>query len=502
MFKILVGECRQEVSSFNPAPSHLEDFIVCTGDEVLQRHRGGRQEIGGAIDIFDGHEDVKLVPTYLARSITSAGTLAADDWQRMAKNFLSAVRDAGPVDGVYLCLHGAMAAEGEGDPEGYLLQEIRGILGEAVPIVASFDLHGILTDRILQHLDALTVYHTYPHVDFRDTGERAARLLMQILHGEVRPVIARVSIPALVRGDELITQTGLFGTLIRECEAIERNPKGLAAAMFIGNPFTDVPQLRSNSVVITNDDPDLATREAERLAREFWEVRERLQARLTPLEEAVTQAKGQKEGTTVLVDAADATSSGASGDSTAILRALLDSGYQGRALIPMVDAAAVQEAIKAGVGSTVRVSLGGTVDPRFEPVTLEARVRMLSDGDFINESDNTVWHAGNTAVLEAKNITVVTTSHAVSLYNRSLFLAHGQDPKSFDLVVVKSPHCERAFYKDWATLYINVDAPGSTSANLKSLGHTVCGRPIFPLDERVTFEPHAQLFRRRRVIPE
>lgn len=494
--RILVGECKQEVSSFNPSPSHLDDFVVLTGDAVLDAHHDGRVELGAALAIFSQRSDVEVVPTFSARSITSAGTLAATDFERLAENFLDQVRAAHPVDAAYLSLHGAMSAEGEGDPEGYLLQEIRKILGDEVPIVISLDLHGILTDRMLQHIDGLTVYHTYPHVDFADTGERAARLLLRIIDERLHPIIAKVSIPALVRGDELITESGLLGTFVRQCEAIERQPRGLAAGMFIGNPFTDVPELRSNSIVIADDDAEWATREAERLATDFWDVRERLQASLVPLDEAVRAALEQSTGTTVLVDAADATSSGASGDSNAILRALLDAGYRGAGLIPLVDPAAVSSAMRAGIGATIRVPLGGAIDPRFDPVTMEVRVRMLSDGNFRNESDGSIWRAGNSAVLQADNFTLIVTSHAVSLYNRSLFLAHGQDPTQFDLVVVKSPHCEARFFKDWAALYINVDAPGSTSANLPSLGHVVCGRPIFPLDDPVTFQAKAQIFRR------
>jgi microcystin degradation protein MlrC len=100
-------------------------------------------------------------------------------------------------------------------------------------------------------------------------------------------------------------------------------------------------------------------------------------------------------------------------------------------------------------------------------------------------------------VLKAGAITLVMTSHAVSLYDRSLFLAHGQDPTQFDLVVVKSPHCQERFYKAWAARLINVDAPGATSANLRSLGHRRCSRPMFPLDDVVEFTPHPRLFRRR-----
>src|SRR5205823_6341478 len=106
--------------------------------------------------------------------------------------------------GVYFSLHGEMGAEGELDPEGYLLAETRRIVGDKIPIVISLDLHGILTDRMLRQVDGLSIYHTYPHVDFADTGRRAAALLVRLLKGDLRPVIARVVIPALVRGDELV----------------------------------------------------------------------------------------------------------------------------------------------------------------------------------------------------------------------------------------------------------------------------------------------------------
>src|SRR5207249_12308546 len=113
---------------------------------------------------------------------------------------------------------------GEEDPEGYFLQEARKLLGETIPIVASFDLHGILTDRMLQHADAIVVYHTYPHVDFFETGQRAARLLLRLLRKEIRPVTARVAMPALVRGDELITASGVYGDLVRQAQAVELSP--------------------------------------------------------------------------------------------------------------------------------------------------------------------------------------------------------------------------------------------------------------------------------------
>ena len=400
MPKILIAECKQEVASFNPVRSHYDDFRVSFGNDVIARHRGVRSEVAGALSVFESPAGTQVVPVYSARSMTSGGILAGPDFERVAREFLSSVHRAGPVDAVYFALHGAMASENEDDPEGYLLAETRKILGEQIPIVVSLDLHGVLTDRMLQHSDAVVMYHTYPHVDFYETGQRAARLLVRILAGEVNPVTAVVTIPALVRGDELITETGLLGGIIRAAKAIEESSGGLVAGMFIGNPFTDLPGLCSRSVVVTDSDPARAEREAVKLAEAFWGVRARLQASLTGLEEAVQIAK-TTTGTVILTDAADATSSGASGDSNAILRALLDNGYQGKALIPIVDPPAVRAAFAAGVGNTVRTQVGGALDTkRFRPLPIEARVRLLSDGRFRSESHGDEWYAGDTAVLQ------------------------------------------------------------------------------------------------------
>ena len=127
--------------------------------------------------------------------------------------------------------------------------------------------------------------------------------------------------------------------------------------------------------------------------------------------------------------------------------------------------------MKAGIGSTIHLTLGGQLDPqRFTPLPVEAQVRLLSDGHFISESHNSPWYGGNTAVLQIGKIVVIATSRPVSLYDRSLFYAHGQDPKRFDAVVVKSPHCQEHMFAEWAKVMLNVDAPGSTSANLPRIG--------------------------------
>lgn len=497
MSRILVAECKQEVSSFNPVPSRYEDFRVVRGTALLDHHRNGGEEVSGALSVFDADKSVQLAPAFGAGSNTSGGVLSADGFERLSRDFLNSLAEAGPVDAAYFSLHGAMQAEAEDDPEGFLLQEARRLLGEKIPIVVSLDLHGILTDRMLEHSDAVVAYHTYPHIDFFQTGARAASLLMKILTRGVRPVTARVKIPALVRGDELITETGSIRECIQLAQQIEASDAGLSAAVMWGNPFTDVSELRTNSFVVMDGDESAAREQAIELANRFWRHHDKMQVPLTSLGDSVRQAGEVQSGTVVMMDAADATSSGASGDSNAIVRELLRQQYRGRVLAPIVDPATVRQAFDAGVGATIRTTVGGAFDPaRFQPLTLDARVRLLSDGRFRSESFGWPWDSGPTAVLQSDNVTLVVGTRPVSLFDRSWFYAHGQDPRHFDVVVVKSPHCEPHMFANWCAKLINVDAPGSTSANLRSSGHTQCARPIFPLDDAVDFFPIAQIFRR------
>lgn len=494
MPKILMLDCKQEISSFNPLPSGYDDFHI-TRANAFYEHRGLNTEVGGALSIFDVRPDVEPVPSIAARA-GSAGILSADGWKRLSGEILDAVRAVvGGVDGVYASLHGAMGAEGELDPEGYLLSEIRKIVGPEVPIVISLDLHGILTDRMIRQVDGLTIYHTYPHVDFADTGARAARLLLRILDDGVKPVIARVVIPALVRGNELITAKGVYGDLIRECQRIERDGTVLAAGVMIGNPFTDVPELCSQALIVA-EDAATAKAEALRLADEFWPQRHRMQGVFVTLDRAIAQARSMA-GPVIFTDAADATSSGATGDSNLIIAALEKAGYPHSVLAQIVDPTAADTAHKAGVGAMIDVTLGGVIDPaRFPPMKVRARVKLLSDGQARLETMKTPLDAGPTAVLTFGEFTVVVMSRSVSLFDRAMYFANGCNPRDFHLIVVKSPHCEPHMFEDWAEKTFNIDVPGATSANLPTLGHTICARPMFPMEPETAFEPKAVIYER------
>ena len=494
--RILIAGAAQEVSTFNPVFSTYEDFNVSFGEEVIERSLGKNSEVAGMVEVLQSDSDIEIVSSYSAGA-TSAGPLDQVSWERISSEFLEALKPfAGEISGALFAMHGSMSAENELDPEGYLLEEARKILGDDIPIVYTQDIHGVTTAKMLQHADGVAVYHTYPHVDFADTGSRAARQLLRQLNEGAKPVVVSIPIPALVRGNQLITDTGLFGNQVSYLRGLHDDPRILNAGFQIGNPFTDVPELCSQVIVVTDNDEAFGREVALKAANEFWGNRFEMHADLVPLEEAVATACKMK-GPIEFSDAADAPSSGASGDSNAIVAEMIRTGYPHTVLAPIVDPSAVVRAVEKGIDGRITVKLGGNLDKRFTPIEVKATVVSASDGTFPLEKWPSIEHAGPTVVLQSDNYTFVVFSRAINLVDRAPFFANGLDPKDFHSIIVKSPFCEPEFFDDWCELNIIVDAPGSTSADLLSLGHTICARPMFPLDDDVEFAPEPQVYSRK-----
>jgi microcystin degradation protein MlrC len=469
MKRILIAGFQQETGSFNPKPTVYDDFDVLSGQKILDAYGQSRNYIGGAVGVFNGRDDLEIVPTYTAHSGTG-GPVTTADLDRLISELLERVESESNIDAVYLALHGAMAGESEDDPEGRVLEGVREHVGD-VPLTASMDLHGIITDRLVEGIDAISFLHTYPHIDSVETGERAARNLLKILDGEVKnPVTARVKIPMLARGNNLITKTGKFGEAIRMCQEIEASGGGIAAGVNIGNPFTDVPDLRSNTIVTVDGDKERAQEEALKLAHFMWDNRNLWFAELSSMKEIVERAEAE-DGLTVCGDPADSTASGSSGDSNAILKGLLEQGYSKRALIFIVDGPAVAKAFEAGIGSKIKVGLGGSIDTeRFTPLNTEVYVQSLSDG--IYGRGAVPGRAGRTAKFKLNQHVVIASERAAATTSSSFFLSQGENPTAYDFVIAKSPNGFRTHYESLASQILYADVPGSTSANLKTLSKT------------------------------
>ena len=496
MTKILINECIHEVSSFNPIPSSIDQFQCRDGAKILEAHQNLVSEVAGALSVFKKN-NIECLQGFSARAMTSGGLLPDKDFEFIAHRILNSVEQAkDKVDGYYFALHGAMQSPSYNDPEGWLLSEVVKRVGRHVPIVITLDLHGIISNKMCENMWAFSMLHTYPHVDFKENGARAANLLIQLIKTKKRPVIIDVPIPALVRGDELITETGLLGTYYDRTNAmVKNNSQILGAGLMIGNPFTDVPELKSHVLAICENVEIIKEvgKQCVEIAQDFWDSRHRLQANTISLEKALIKSK-EIGATVVFADAADATSSGASGDSNAILERILKFDPAIKTLLPILDAEAVLKAKAAGVGKIITVTLGGSCDKQFAPLELTVKVLMLTEGSIPNESHGGFYDAGPTALFEHQGLTIIAFSKPIHLFDRSLFFAHQCDPQKYDIVVVKSPHTQFKFFSAWVKATFIIDVPGATSANLKRLGHKVCARPIFPLDEITSFTPTTRIY--------
>ena len=485
----LVG-IKQETASFNPVMSGYGSFAVCRGEDIVRGFASSDTEIAGLLAELGTAEGPEVVPGWFAEAVPG-GCIDQAALDRLTAELVESVAAMGPVAGMVVVLHGAMAGSADPDPEGTILRGIRKLVGDA-PVVCTIDLHAVITDRMLEAADCLVPFHTYPHTDQRSTGRRAARVLLSLLGGASRPAITRVRIPLLVRGDELLTDSGLFGRAVAECREMESEGTAVAAGVVIGNPFTDVPDLATNVLIAAEGGrrKEAAGRAVE-LARFMWDHRRRFVADLVGVEEAL-DVVAATQGLTVLSDAADATSSGASGDSTCLLGALLRREWTRRSLVPVVDAAAAGAACAAGEGAQIDLEVGGSLDARrHRKVALRARVQGVYGGRFTYENGR-AEDAGPTAVVRAGACTLLITSRPVYVVGQAVYRAHGLDPASFDAVVVKSPNGFRTYYERIADRIVAVDCPGSTSAVLTSLPYAACRRPVFPLDPDTTFEPEIQ----------
>lgn len=448
-------------------------------------------ELGGFIHAAQEEPDVKLLPTIRADAWPS-GLCDRETHQFLKQRLLQELRNLGPLDGILLSLHGAMSATDEYDVEGDLLTTIRDEWGKTIPLVISLDHHANITQRIMTSVTALVGYHTEPHIDMLETGYQAAKILFKTVRGTITPTMGRRKLPMIPQGDLCTTPGHPLAPFFDRIAVLEQTDTVLSACVF-PVALVDTPELGWDTVVVTDNDPLLAQGLADDLARGIWEKRlEFLPKRQASPREAVEMALAIDGGPIILADRADATNSGASGDSTAILQALLTTRLQGTALLTIVDPEAVDAAIKVGVNAEIQLAVGGKLFTRNNPpVTVHGRVKRITNGQFTITgpmSRGVNANMGRTAVIEVDNISIIISEIGGPGHDPSLYRSVGLEPRDAKIVVVKSPFGFRAAYEPFAQGIIIVDGPGAATSHLESFQYKFAPRPIFPLDANVTFK--------------
>jgi len=477
----------QESNTFSPIPSGLDDFeagCLRYDQDSIDRLTDTRTEIGGFIQTSRRH-GVELVPTLTAWA-SSGGPMRARDFDRLTADLLERVRAAGPVDGVLLALHGAWVSEQQPDADGWLLTEVRRLVGRDVPIVVTLDLHANITEAMVKAADALVGFRSYPHIDMYETGERAAELLFRCLKARACPAITLRKLPMVVPPENAQTTEGPAAEVMREVVGLEALAGVLSASLFVVQPWLDVAEMGCTVVVVTDSDLGSMQQQADRVAELLWSRRHEFRVPLLSPHEAVRQGLQVKEGPVLLVDSADGVSSGAPGDSTALLRTLIDAPLRGKALLTLVDPYAARAAAPAD-GKEITLAIGGRLDPaRHQPVPVTGVVRRLAGGRLTYTAgigDGLTSDMGAAVVLESGLLQILITERAVPCYDPGVYHAAGLDPATAQLVVVKSPNNFRWTYRDIARQWIYVDAPGASTPRLQSLSYRTVQRPLFPLDD-------------------
>jgi microcystin degradation protein MlrC len=490
--RITIGNIVQESNSFSPVPGSWDHFPpghLLRGEDVIVQRAGTRTEVGGVIDVATA-QDITLVPLVSATTSASAGPMLDTVFTALRDELVDGLRAAGPFDGVLLVLHGAMSSESYEDATGEILRAARAAVGADMPLVATLDLHANVTQQMVEQAGALVGYHTAPHIDLYETGQRAMRLLSRMVRGMARPVAALRRLPMIVPAENGRTTEGPYADVMDRAIELMQRPDVLDISAFSVQPWLDVADVAC-TVVVNADSAALADELADELADMFWERRERFEVTLAPAAATIDRALASDRGPFVLADSADAPSSGAPGDSTAVLELLIAAQPEQLCLHNIVDPSAVAAMFAVGAGAELTLMIGaGSGVSFYQPIEVTGRVRLLSDGNFVNKGlgfQGVVFRRGRTAVFDIGQVALVVMERAVIQWDPELYRSLGLEPADARIVIVKSPAAFRAAYEPLAAEVAVLDAPGVCSPNLRALPFVRVRRPIFPLDDLTTW---------------
>lgn len=490
--RIALGQLWQETNTFNPIPTTRRDFEafgVVRGAELIER-MADTNELGGFIQSLRRWPKPPELVGLVRLPAWPGGMATAETFAWLRDEMLAALNAAGRCDAVLLALHGALVSAEEPDVEGAILQAVRERIGPKVPLVATLDLHANVTRRMVDNADALVLYHTAPHIDVFETGQRAAELLRRIVFEGARPVTAFRKVPVVLPPERANTQdpSSVSHALREELQRLEQQPGVLAVGIATVQPWLDIPDLGSSVLVVTDGDRASAARLADDLAQRLWEVRHEYLSELTPIDVAVRRAHElHGEGLIVLSDCADATTSGAPGDSTWLLAELIKYHWQRPALITLVAPDVVEQCRELGGGGVHLGPLGGARDSRFsQPLPLKTSVERFFDARFVMSGHlarNMPIDMGASVVLGHGDVRIIVTSRSGPHFAPDLFRAAGFDPFAAGVLIAKSPCGFRAAYAPHAREILVVRAPGCAPPDFWRYDYRHIPRPLWPWDE-------------------
>ncbi|MEA4845667.1 MAG: M81 family metallopeptidase [Clostridiaceae bacterium] len=483
---VLIAEFKQETNTFIGGNTGLDDFKarnLLHGDEVLAYFKNSKNEIGAFIDTLSPRRDVHILPSVAANAIPGP-IVAREVFEYVYEHLMYDIKNAQALDGILLSFHGAMVVEGIEDPEGILLEEIRTIVGDKLPICVSMDFHANITDKMASNSTLMFPFRRYPHTDMYESGLNAANSLLALLDGKLTPVMRFRKLPILC--PLLTSDEQPFKSFLDAATAFEQEERIISASISAGFPYADIYESGMSILVQTNGDDVLADCTISSLFKTVWEKRNDLVLNIDTPRDAVAKAL-METGIVVLADVTDNPGAGSPGDATELIHELLRQNAQNTIVATIYDPETVHQALKAGPGKTIHVSLGGKSDPRVgAPIIADAYVKSISDGIFSNKgamSHGVVNRLGATAVLVIGGISIIVASERYQPWDPEIFRSNGIEPTEASIIVLKSSIHYRAAFGQFAARMIPVNAPNIWTLDLKLLGIHNSRRPVLPLDK-------------------
>jgi microcystin degradation protein MlrC len=498
--RLLAAMFKHETNTFSPVPTRTERFFgyrpgMLAGQAAIDAHRGTGSGLGGFIAVAD--EAGATIEVAVAAEANPSGPVEDDAYESISTPILEAVR-AGGWDAILLDLHGAMVTRSHEDGEGELLRRIRDI-DPRTPIGVVMDMHANVYDAIVRNATVVTGYHTYPHVDVREAGMRAARVILRTLRGEVKPVMTWANRPMLPHVMRQGTHAEPNRSLQAACVEHERAGRALACSVFVGFPHADIREAGLSAVVCTDGDAAAGEAIRDALLEQAWAARREFVYRAEPLAESVSRAKalgdapvapGAKGGPVVLLDHCDNVASGGTMDTTAVLAEVLRQGLQDAVFYAIHDPESVRAAIAAGVGAEVTLDVGGrspmpSIGAPAAPLRVTGVVRRITDGVYRLRGPMGAGaraHNGPTVVLQVGGLELVLISLYQEPFDLECFASVGIDPTRRRFVAIKSRVHWRAGLGDLAREVVECSGVGVTTSDYSLLKFEKVRRPVFPLD--------------------
>ncbi len=452
------------------------------------RYSYRRAHLSRRCDRSRARNGYELVPIFVANATPSA-TIARDAYESLRDRLLDGIRDEGPFDAVCLTFHGAGVADGYDDIEGDIVRRTREIVGAETPIVVTLDLHGNMTQKMVQHADLCLPCHFYPHIDMYERGQEAIDSLSAIVSGDLKPTSHLTILPMVIS----TTTSNLppVSQINDLCFEKEEEPGVVDCAINHGFAPADIPQIGITILTTTNDDPDRAREIANDVARTIWNRRDEFPHTLRSAEEAIAAALAAEGKPVILNEASDNPGGGGPGDGTHLLRAMLDAGLDDAIFGHIWDPEVAEQAHEARPGATISVRLGGKHEELHgEPIEATAYVKCVSDGRFIQQSpmgQGSSVDLGKMARLQIDGIDALVSSRRAQTLDPEVFLLHGIDVMRYKIVAIKSSAHFRAGFEPIADAIIQADTPGLNSVDISTFTYHRVNRPLWPLDPEMTW---------------